>query len=170
MKILLCYFPALKFSKLSITLSVKIQLLNWPLKTGVGGKPWVDCMVVGSPTLSGILLHIIDSSSKCAHLGVRGTWGGKMVGTVTAHDSEVWRQESFLTCKAKKKKKKKKTKSRKRSHPYKPWKWKRHCLENQQQDSGCGNMKPALQWAAGGELWESGRYKGDEAKLLPKVF
>lgn len=68
-----------------------------------GRESMSSCAAVGRSTLSGILLHIIDSSSKCAHLEACGTWGGKLVEPVTAHDSEVWRQQSFLTCEAKKK-------------------------------------------------------------------
>ena len=38
----------------------------------------------------------------CAVLEACGTWGGKLVESLTARDSEVWRQWSFLTCKAEK--------------------------------------------------------------------
>lgn len=37
-----------------------------------GRKPWAACTAVGRAMVSGSLLHIIDSPSKCAHLE---TWG-----------------------------------------------------------------------------------------------
>lgn len=44
-----------------------------------GRKPWAACAAVGRAIVSGSLLHIIDSLSKCAHLKAWGpeakNWG-----------------------------------------------------------------------------------------------
>lgn len=107
------------------------------LKIRVGGTPWGACTVVRRSTRSGILLHTIDSSSKCTYLEACGTWGGKLVEP-SLPVTQAWRQQSFLTHKTKKKKsfawnwEKKK----KKDILISPEKRKRYYLQNPQQDSG----------------------------------
>lgn len=69
-------------------------LLSRPAGWG-GRKPWAACVAVGRAIVSGSLLHIIDSPSKCAHLEAWGPKAKKLGEPHSAHDSEVWRQHSF---------------------------------------------------------------------------
>lgn len=143
----------------------------WPLKAGVGGEPRAALTAVGRSPLSGILLHTIESSSKCVHF-----W--KHVGP----EAESWRRPSlpvtqrsegskaFWHVRLKKiiQPEMERKRKAKRSHPYRASKMKTMLLRNQQQASGCGNRRPALHWREGAA--GDGQVPGQWARrALPEV-
>ena len=143
----------------------------WPLKAGVGGEPRAALTAVGRSPLSGVLLHTIESSSKCVHF-----W--KHVGP----EAESWRHPSlpvtqrsegskaFWHVRLKKiiQPEMQRKRKAKRSHPYKASKMKKMLLRNQQQASGCGNRRPALHLREGAA--GDGQVLGQWARrVLPEV-
>ena len=68
----------------------------WPLKAGVGGEPRAALTAVGRPPLSGILLHAIDSSSKCVQFwkhvgpGAESWWSHSLPVTQRSEGSEAF--------------------------------------------------------------------------------
>ena len=99
----------------------------------------------------------------CAFLEACGTWGRKLVESLTARDSEVWRQRSFLTCKAEK------SHSAWNGEKKESKKMKKMLLRSQQQASGCENRRPALHGREGavGERQVPGQWAH---LVLPEVF
>lgn len=108
----------------------------------------------------------------CALLEACGTWGGKLAVPLTARDSEVWRQQSFLTCKAEKNHSawNAEKKGKQKDHILiKPQRRKRCCLQ-------ISNKLQAVETegrhsAGGKEPREAGRYWGSEpAECYPRFL